>query len=215
MKRISIEKLMMISTIALVFILLRCSMYKLNKIYEEKRSNTSIYNIKEIQYDDDATYRPVISNGHGSLYANSNEWFSTDFPPICINSVIYKDRDILIDISVGLGNNEPINIQNLLNSSILLELRDKDGNKVEFDSFEVCKSPNQKKSIYIGKTGIINSPSNSNQNSNSDDPVLKDETITYDINQVTLKGDNLNSAKYLMVKNYKTSSNEDVVFQIN
>jgi len=71
--------------------------------------------------------------------------------------MVNKDSDILIDISVGLGNNEPINIQNLLNSSILFELRDKDRNKVEFDRFDVCKSLNQKKSIYIGQTGMINS----------------------------------------------------------
>ena len=215
MKKFSIGNIIIFSTIIIIFILLRCSLYKLNKIYEDEMLNTSIENSNEIKYDDDATYTPVLSNGHGSLYANSNKWFSTDFPPIFIDSVVHKDSDILIDISVGFGKNEPINIQNLLNSSILLELRDKDGNKVEFDSFEVCKSPNQKKSIYIGKTGIINSPSNSNQNSNSDDPVLKDETITDDNSQITLKGDNLKLARYLVVKNYKTSSNEDVVFKIN
>ena len=62
---------------------------------------------------------------------------------------------------------------------------------------------------------MINSASNSNQNSNNGDYALKDETITDDNSQITLKGNNLKLARYLVVKNYKTSSNEDVVFKIN
>lgn len=208
MKNIS-KKELIITLISLsILILLKYSFYKLDKIYDENMASISSDNIEQMKYSSDATYRPTLSNGSGSFYANSNGWFSPDYPPICIDKVIHKNSNILIYISVGMGDNEPDNIKNLLNNSMILELKDKDGNIVSFNDFDVCKSPNQQESIYIGEVNIVNSPSNSNKSSNTYNLSKDNKAEDINISQITISGNDLNSAEYLLIKNYKTSSNK-------
>lgn len=213
-KKLDIKLILKFVSLFAVVFTVDLSLSKLHQINSQKFENISENSkTKEIKYDEDVTYKPKLSNGHGSLYATSNGWFSPDYPPICIEKVNHDSNDIIIEMSSGMGPNEPENIRNLLKSTVLFELRDKDGLIINWDGIEILKEKKNHDNDVHGSFSMIESPSFS-ANSQNNNVTYNKTDYTSDPNNIRLNGNELKLARYLAITTYKTSDNDEVVFKI-